>query len=160
MAALRLLGAQRKVSVCSKRTSPKARWAVVDSSRVFDIRLRHDIQVCHMMTHHILYLLHYFACSCVYHLYSLIQCFTYIYYNLMFGIFIFLLPLCQLVPPFCQGVRRVCDSPLFNALHSAELELIVCGEQDLDFAQLRKNAHYDGYQARMVTGCHMVPHGS
>eukprot|EP00438_Fugacium_kawagutii_P032513 Skav233913 [mRNA] locus=scaffold435:499367:513640:+ [translate_table: standard] len=44
------------------------------------------------------------------------------------------------------GVRRVCDSPLFNALHSAELELIVCGEQALDFAQLRKNAHYDGYQ--------------
>lgn len=48
--------------------------------------------------------------------------------------------------PFRKGVRRVCDSPLFNALHSAELELIVCGEQDLDFAQLRKNAHYDGYQ--------------
>ena len=42
----------------------------------------------------------------------------------------------------------MCDSPLFNALHSAELELIVCGEQDLDFAQLRKNAHYDGYQVR------------
>ncbi|CAK9009434.1 Ubiquitin-protein ligase E3A (E6AP ubiquitin-protein ligase) (HECT-type ubiquitin transferase E3A) (Human papillomavirus E6-associated protein) (Oncogenic protein-associated protein E6-AP) (Renal carcinoma antigen NY-REN-54) [Durusdinium trenchii] len=49
--------------------------------------------------------------------------------------------------PFRKGVRRVCDSPLFNALHSAELELIVCGEQALDFAQLRKNAHYDGYQA-------------
>ncbi|CAJ1338033.1 unnamed protein product [Effrenium voratum] len=48
--------------------------------------------------------------------------------------------------PFRKGVRRVCDSPLFNALHSAELELIVCGEQDLDFAQLRKNAHYDGFQ--------------
>ena len=44
----------------------------------------------------------------------------------------------------------MCDSPLFNALHSAELELIVCGEQDLDFAQLRKNAHYDGYQVRSV----------
>jgi len=48
--------------------------------------------------------------------------------------------------PFRKGVRRVCDSPLFNALHSAELELIVCGEQELEFSQLRKNAHYDGYQ--------------
>merc|ERR1712196_364708 len=26
--------------------------------------------------------------------------------------------------PFRKGVRRVCDSPLFNALDSAELELI------------------------------------
>jgi len=47
--------------------------------------------------------------------------------------------------PFRKGVRRVCDSPLFNALDSAELELIVCGEQDLDFSQLKRNAHYDGY---------------
>merc|ERR1712014_227908 len=48
--------------------------------------------------------------------------------------------------PFRKGVRRVCDSPLFNALDSAELELIVCGEQDLDFSQLRRNAHYEGFQ--------------
>jgi len=47
--------------------------------------------------------------------------------------------------PFRKGVRRVCDSPLFNALDSAELKMIVCGEQDLDFAQLRRNAQYDGY---------------
>lgn len=47
--------------------------------------------------------------------------------------------------PFRKGVRRVCDSPLFNALDSAELELIVCGEQDLDFSQLRKNVHYEGF---------------
>jgi len=46
-------------------------------------------------------------------------------------------------------VRRVCDSPLFNALDSAELELIVCGEQDLDFSQLRRNAHYDGFTEDM-----------
>lgn len=47
--------------------------------------------------------------------------------------------------PFRKGVRRVCDSPLFNALDSAELELIVCGEQMLDFRQLRRNAHYEGF---------------
>eukprot|EP00931_Biecheleriopsis_adriatica_P005920 TRINITY_DN107399_c0_g1_i1.p1 TRINITY_DN107399_c0_g1~~TRINITY_DN107399_c0_g1_i1.p1 ORF type:complete len:1319 (-),score=266.73 TRINITY_DN107399_c0_g1_i1:64-4020(-) len=47
--------------------------------------------------------------------------------------------------PFRKGVRRVCDSPLFNALHSAELEMIVCGEQELDFSQLKRNAHYDGF---------------
>lgn len=47
--------------------------------------------------------------------------------------------------PFRKGVRRVCDSPLFNALDSAELEMIVCGEQDLDFSQLKRNAHYEGY---------------
>eukprot|EP00929_Paragymnodinium_shiwhaense_P090975 TRINITY_DN51036_c0_g1_i1.p1 TRINITY_DN51036_c0_g1~~TRINITY_DN51036_c0_g1_i1.p1 ORF type:complete len:1380 (-),score=249.71 TRINITY_DN51036_c0_g1_i1:80-4219(-) len=47
--------------------------------------------------------------------------------------------------PFRKGVRRVCDSSLFNALDSAELEMIVCGEQDLDFSQLRRNAHYEGY---------------
>merc|ERR1719498_2242108 len=47
--------------------------------------------------------------------------------------------------PFRKGVRRVCDSPLFNALDSAELEMIVCGEQDLDFTQLRRNAHYEGF---------------
>jgi len=47
--------------------------------------------------------------------------------------------------PFRKGVRRVCDSPLFNALDSAELELIVCGEQDLDFSQLQRNAHYEGF---------------
>ncbi|CAE8608457.1 unnamed protein product, partial [Polarella glacialis] len=39
----------------------------------------------------------------------------------------------------------VCDSPLFNALHSAELEMIVCGEQELDFSQLKRNVHYDGF---------------
>jgi len=48
--------------------------------------------------------------------------------------------------PFRKGVRRVCDSHLFNALDSAELELIVCGEQQLDFAQMRSHAHYDGYE--------------
>ncbi|CAE8590344.1 unnamed protein product, partial [Polarella glacialis] len=47
--------------------------------------------------------------------------------------------------PFRKGVRRVCDSPLFNALHSAELEMIVCGEQELDFSQLKRNVHYDGF---------------
>jgi len=47
--------------------------------------------------------------------------------------------------PFKKGVRRVCDSSLFNALDSAELELIACGEQDLDFSQLRKNTHYEGF---------------
>lgn len=47
--------------------------------------------------------------------------------------------------PFRKGVRRVCDSPLFNALDSAELELIVCGEQELDFTQLRRNAHYESF---------------
>jgi len=47
--------------------------------------------------------------------------------------------------PFRKGVRRVCDSSLFNALDSVELELIVCGEQDLDFAQMRNHAVYDGY---------------
>lgn len=48
--------------------------------------------------------------------------------------------------PFRKGVRRVCDSPLFNALDSAELELIVCGEQQLDFTQMRSHAHYDGFE--------------
>lgn len=52
--------------------------------------------------------------------------------------------------PFRKGVRRVCDSPLFNALDSAELEMIVCGEQDLDFSQLRRNAHYDGFTEDLV----------
>lgn len=51
--------------------------------------------------------------------------------------------------PFRKGVRRVCDSPLFNALDSSELEMIVCGEQDLDFEQMRKNAHYDGFTEDM-----------
>jgi len=48
--------------------------------------------------------------------------------------------------PFCKGVRRVCDSPLFNALDSGELQLIVCGEQDLDFERLRLTSSYDGYE--------------
>lgn len=47
--------------------------------------------------------------------------------------------------PFRKGVRRVCDSPLFNALDSAELELIVCGEQDMDFSHLQRNAHCEGF---------------
>lgn len=51
----------------------------------------------------------------------------------------------QQFDPFRKGVRRVCDSALFNALHSSELELIVCGEQELDFAQLRRNTHYEGF---------------
>lgn len=51
--------------------------------------------------------------------------------------------------PFRKGVRRVCDSSLFNALDSSELEMIVCGEQDLDFAQLRRNCHYEGYTEDM-----------
>lgn len=52
--------------------------------------------------------------------------------------------------PFRKGVRRVCDSPLFNALHSAELEMIVCGEQELDFSQLKRNAHYDGFTEELA----------
>ena len=151
MAALRLLGAQWKVSVCSKRSYPKGTLGcrrfllhILDWATPWHTRMSHD-NSSYIIIKKIYYIL----------LYN-----NWIYLDI-FGIFIFFLPFCHVVPPLPQkGVRRVCDSPLFNALHSAELELIVCGEQDLDFAQLRKNAHYDGYQAtRMIPDATWVVDG-
>jgi len=43
---------------------------------------------------------------------------------------------------FQLGFGRVCSSsPVFDALSAAELEAIVCGEGDLDFAALRRGSH-------------------
>lgn len=41
---------------------------------------------------------------------------------------------------FKKGFSRVCGSPVFSCLTAAELEAVVCGERDFDFAHLRKGA--------------------
>lgn len=46
---------------------------------------------------------------------------------------------------FARGFRRVCNSPLFKVLSSAELEAIVAGERDLNFERLRQGAFYEGF---------------
>jgi len=48
---------------------------------------------------------------------------------------------------FARGFRRVCNSPLFNTLSAEELEAIVAGQTDLDFASLRQGAQYEGFVA-------------
>ena len=69
---------------------------------------------------------------------------------------------------FCppQGVRRVCDSPLFNALHSAELELIVCGEQELlvgglehDFDIFPFSWEFHGISSSQLTNSYIFQRG-
>jgi hypothetical protein len=46
---------------------------------------------------------------------------------------------------FARGFHRVCNSPLFDVLRPEELEAIVAGESDLDFACLRQGAKYEGF---------------
>lgn len=49
--------------------------------------------------------------------------------------------------PFRNGFYRVCDDKLFHILRPEELELIICGTQNLDFIELEKSARYDdGYE--------------
>jgi len=42
--------------------------------------------------------------------------------------------------PFRKGFDRVCMSPVYSCLSAAELEAIICGEKDIDFAHLRKGS--------------------
>jgi len=44
------------------------------------------------------------------------------------------------IASFKSGFSHVCDSPVFNCLSAPELEAIVCGEKDLNFAHLREGA--------------------
>jgi len=86
---------------------------------------------------------------------------------------------------FQRGFSRICGSPVFDSLSAAELEAIVAGEKDLDFAGLRRGSQvvastvqfYEGYvegfwkilddfdalQKRQflnfVTGSHLAPIG-
>eukprot|EP00403_Amphidinium_massartii_P001110 CAMPEP_0178377562 /NCGR_PEP_ID=MMETSP0689_2-20121128/3982_1 /TAXON_ID=160604 /ORGANISM="Amphidinium massartii, Strain CS-259" /LENGTH=1542 /DNA_ID=CAMNT_0019997619 /DNA_START=13 /DNA_END=4638 /DNA_ORIENTATION=+ len=46
---------------------------------------------------------------------------------------------------FARGFRRVCNSPLFDVLSPDELEAIVAGDNDLDFARLRQGVQYEGF---------------
>ena len=49
--------------------------------------------------------------------------------------------------PFRNGFYRVCDDKLFHILRPEELELIICGTQNLDFIELEKSSRYDdGYE--------------
>jgi len=47
--------------------------------------------------------------------------------------------------PFKKGFSRTCDSPIFQALTGAELAQIVVGEADLELAELRPGAKYEGF---------------
>jgi len=46
---------------------------------------------------------------------------------------------------FSRGFRRVCNSPLFDVLSPSELEAIVAGDRDFDFARLRQGVQYEGF---------------
>ena len=48
--------------------------------------------------------------------------------------------------PFYKGFYKVADSSIFHIITSDELELIICGTQNLDFYELKKGSHcLDGY---------------
>lgn len=51
---------------------------------------------------------------------------------------------------FARGFRRVCNSSLFDVLSPEELEAIVAGDKDLDFAHLRRGVQYEGYSPNEV----------
>jgi len=44
---------------------------------------------------------------------------------------------------FVRGFRSVCDSELFSKFDSEELELLICGSTDFDFAALQRTTKYD-----------------
>ena len=45
---------------------------------------------------------------------------------------------------FRRGFARVCDGPASRLFTAQELEQMLCGTEDLDFAALEGNAEYDG----------------
>lgn len=46
--------------------------------------------------------------------------------------------------PFKVGFERLCSGPVMPMFQPAELELVICGSQDLDFEDLQRAAQYDG----------------
>ena len=51
----------------------------------------------------------------------------------------------SMMRPLREGFMRVCRSPVFMSLSPEELELVMCGERDLDFTHLRESCEYRGF---------------
>lgn len=47
--------------------------------------------------------------------------------------------------PFKSGFDRLCSGPVMPMFQPSELELVICGSEDLDFNDLQRTAQYDGY---------------
>lgn len=45
---------------------------------------------------------------------------------------------------FSHGFRLLCDGPAIRLFNACEVERLVCGNPNLDFAALERNAKYDG----------------
>lgn len=45
---------------------------------------------------------------------------------------------------FFQGFRILCDGPAIRLFNACEVERLVCGNPNLDFAALERNAKYEG----------------
>ena len=52
---------------------------------------------------------------------------------------------------FEKGFYIVFDKELSKILSPEELELIICGEQNLDFMELQKGVKYEGYNKESIT---------
>uniref|UniRef100_A0A0G4FMN8 HECT domain-containing protein n=1 Tax=Chromera velia CCMP2878 TaxID=1169474 RepID=A0A0G4FMN8_9ALVE len=46
--------------------------------------------------------------------------------------------------PFKEGFLRICGAPMLPLFSAEELQLLVCGEPQVDFKELRKGAQYEG----------------
>ena len=47
---------------------------------------------------------------------------------------------------FCKGFLSVCQNPMLPQIRPEELEVLIIGSPDLDFAVLQRNCKYDGYK--------------
>jgi hypothetical protein len=45
---------------------------------------------------------------------------------------------------FAHGFRILCDGPAIRLFNACEVERLVCGNPNLDFDALERNAKYDG----------------
>lgn len=49
---------------------------------------------------------------------------------------------------FYKGFKLLCDSPGFELFRWEELELLICGSQNLDFEALEKTTLYEGFTGK------------
>lgn len=53
---------------------------------------------------------------------------------------------------FESGFQMVCGGPALKLFRPAELELLICGSEELDFKALEASCHYEGMHLFVVIG--------
>ncbi|EDV24576.1 uncharacterized protein TRIADDRAFT_56514 [Trichoplax adhaerens] len=56
--------------------------------------------------------------------------------------------------PFSRGFHKVCGGDTLTLFRAEELDLVICGSNELDFDSLERTANYDGYTCTSVIIVH------